>query len=141
MPNHEIVAKIAETQKEIMDHVMVRGKVFIIEQAIDWAIEFDGLDHECVLFVAYFDGKPAGSARLHKNKVGRVATLEPYRKQGVARAIMESIEIYARKHHIPLLTLHAQLYVKEVYERLGYVPKGDIFKEAGIDHVYMEKQM
>ena len=141
MPNHKINAKIAKTQKEIMDHVMVRGKVFIIEQAIDWAIEFDGLDYECVLFVAYFDGKPVGAARLYKNKIGRVATLKQYRNRGVARAIMGSIETYARKKQIPLLKLHAQLYVSEVYEKLGYTPRGDIFKEADIDHIYMEKQM
>lgn len=141
MNEQDITAKAAETQKEILDHVMIRGQVFVIEQDIDWAIEFDGLDRESVLFIAYLGDRPVGAARLHGHKIGRVATLPSYRRRGVAKTIMETIEAYARDHGIPVLSLHAQLYVKKIYEKLGYVPEGDIFQEAGIDHIYMEKHV
>jgi predicted GNAT family N-acyltransferase len=132
---------VAKSQKEILDNSYVRGKVFIVEQKIDWEIEFDNLDPECVLFTAYKDDIPVGAARLYHNKVGRVATLKDYRKQGIASLIMKKIEDYALEEKIPYLKLHAQLYVKEFYEHLGYIPEGDIFYEADIPHVKMTKKI
>lgn len=132
---------VAKTQKELLDNILVRGKVFIIEQEIDWEIEFDGLDDICVLFTAYIGSTPVGAARLYKNKVGRVATLKEYRKQGVASKIMQSIETYAKENRFSILTLNAQLHVKDFYLNLGYLPVGDIFQEADIDHIKMTKEM
>ncbi|MCK5388359.1 MAG: GNAT family N-acetyltransferase [Candidatus Izimaplasma sp.] len=130
---------VAKTQKEIIDNMLVRGYVFVIEQVIDWEIEYDGLDQECILFTAYIDDLAVGAARLYKNKVGRVATLKQYRKQGIGSALMKAIEVYAEENNIPYLKLHAQLYVKDFYEHLGYVVEGNIFQEAEIDHVLMVK--
>ncbi len=130
---------VAETKKQLVDHFMVRGLVFIKEQMIDWDIEFDGTDDKCVLFTAYLSRKPVGAARLCKNKIGRVATLSNYRKHGVASEIMRYIEKYARKNDITKLVLHSQYDVKEFYERLGYQVVGGIFQEADIDHVKMVK--
>ena len=136
---HVVVAK---TQKEILDNVLVRGKVFIIEQEIDWEIEFDGLDDQSILFTAYTnDNIPVGAARLYKNKVGRVATLKAFRKQGVASKIMKSIETYCKDNSINEIVLHAQLYIKDFYEHLGYQPVGDIFEEADIKHIKMTKKI
>ena len=132
---------IPKTQKELIDHFMVRGKVFIIGQQIDWEIEFDGLDDQCVLFNAYIDGNIAGAARLYHNKVGRLATLDTYRKKGVGTAIMKFIEQYAKEQGIDHLLLNAQLYVKDFYLHLGYVVQGEVFQEADIDHIKMSKKM
>ena len=131
----------AITKKEITDNFLVRGMVFVVEQEIDYLIEFDGLDDQCILFTAYMDNKAVGTARLYKNKVGRVATLKDYRKMGVATSIMNFIEEYAKQNKIPMLTLNAQLYVKDFYEHLGYIPQGDIFQEADIDHIKMTKEI
>ena len=130
---------VAKTQKELLDNVLVRGKVFVVEQEIDWEIEFDGLDYICVLFTAYIGDIPVGAARLYKNKVGRVATLKEYRKQGIASLIMKKIEEYAKDNNIGLLKLNAQLQVKEFYLHLGYITEGEIFQEADIDHIKMTK--
>ena len=132
---------VAKTQKEIFDNILVRGYVFIVEQEIAWEIEFDGLDKDCILFNVYDDNKPVGAARLYKNKVGRVATLKEYRNKGIATMIMAEIEKYALVNKIPYLKLHAQTYVKDFYEHLGYVVEGEIFQEAEIDHVLMKKEM
>lgn len=132
---------LAKSQKEILDNVFVRGLVFVVEQEIDWEIEFDGLDNECILFTVYNDDKPVGAARLYKSKVGRVATLKEYRKQGVATLIMNGIEKYALNHSIKILTLNAQLHVKEFYLHLGYIPQGETFLEADIEHIKMIKEI
>lgn len=132
---------VAENKKEIIDNFLVRGEVFIIGQNIDYVIEFDGLDNDCELYTAYIDNKPVGAARLYKNKVGRVATLKEYRKQGVATAIMKFIEEHAKGLGHKELVLNAQLYVKDFYEHLGYNPVGEIFQEADIDHIKMIKEI
>lgn len=130
-----------KTQKEILDNVLIRGLVFIVEQEIDWEIEFDGLDDKCVLFTVYVDDKPVGAARLYKNKVGRVATLKEYRKQGIATLIMEKIEDYAFKNKIEILKLNAQIQVRDFYLHLGYIEEGEIFLEAHIEHIKMTKEI
>ena len=132
---------VAKTQKELLDNVLVRGKVFVVEQEIDWDIEFDGLDDVCVLFTAYIEDIPVGAARLYKNKVGRVATLKEYRQKGIASKIMNKIEEYALNNNINQLKLNAQLQVKDFYLHLGYIPEGSIFQEADIDHIKMTKEI
>ena len=132
-------ALVAKTQKEILDNSYVRGLVFIVEQEIDWAIEFDGLDPQCVLFTVYDEDKPVGAARLYKNKIGRVATLKEYRKKGVATSIMKLIEEYALENNISELVLHSQKYIEDFYAHLGYISQGEIFYEADIPHIKMVK--
>lgn len=132
---------VAKSQREIIDNMLIRGYVFVIEQAIDWEIEYDGLDQECILFTAYIDELAVGAARLYKNKVGRVATLKEFRNKGVGTTIMEAIEKYAKTNDIAYLKLHAQLYVQDFYEHLGYIVEGSIFLEAEIEHVLMKKKI
>lgn len=132
---------VAKNQKEITDNFLVRGKVFVVEQQIDYEIEFDGLDDQCILFTAYIDDLPVGAARLYKNKVGRVATLKNYRNKGVATSMMKKIEEYAKNNNITDLILHSQLYIKDFYLKLGYKAIGDIFNEADIEHIKMTKKL
>lgn len=132
---------VAVNKREIIDNFLVRGEVFIIGQSIDYEIEFDGLDNDCVLFTAYINDIPVGAARLYKNKVGRVATLIQFRKKGVASALMSYIEQYAKNNGFKNLVLNAQLYIKDFYLHLGYTPVGEIFQEADIDHIKMTKEL
>lgn len=132
---------VAKTQNEILDNLTIRSQVFIIEQQIDWEIEFDGLDKECILFTAYNDDIPVGAARLYENKVGRVAVLKEYRGQGYAIGIMNLIEEYAKENNIKVLKLNAQTHVEGFYAKLGYISEGEIFQEADIDHILMIKKM
>jgi predicted GNAT family N-acyltransferase len=39
------------------------------------------------------------------------------------------------------LVLHAQTYVRSLYEQAGYRPRGGVFREAGIEHVAMEREL
>lgn len=134
-------AVVAKTQREILDNCYVRGLVFIIGQNIDWEIEFDGLDPECILFTVYDNTTPIGAARLYRNKIGRVATLESYRGKGVGKLVMKKVEEYAKENNIYELKLHAQKPVERFYEKLGYIAEGDIFYEANIPHVKMTKKL
>ena len=37
--------------------------------------------------------------------------------------------------------LHAQIYARELYEQAGYRARGRVFREAGIEHIAMEKHL
>jgi len=41
--------------------------------------------------------------------------------------------------HVTLIKLHAQVHAVSFYAKLGFVAHGEIFSEAGIDHVNMQK--
>jgi predicted GNAT family N-acyltransferase len=118
----------------------VRETVFIGEQRVPRALEFDARDPLC-RHVLVFDGDSAvGTGRLdldYGGKVGRVAVVASHRRRGVGTAIMERLHAIARERQQPRLWCHAQLTAVPFYERLGYVRSGAVFVEAGIDHVRM----
>jgi len=101
---------IAENKKEILDHMFIRGEVFMIEQAIDWDEEFDGADYDATLFVLYKDHSPIGAARLKGNSVGRVAVLKSERKNKGGARLMDAVEKEAKRQGIKTLKLGATRY-------------------------------
>lgn len=122
----------------------VRKAVFIEEQGIDPALEYDDLDPVCVHFVGEVEDEPVTTARLRivengTGKVERVATLQAARGQGYAKKIMLEIEQVARKQNLHELKLGAQLTALPFYERLGYSAYGDEFLDADIPHKMMKK--
>ncbi|WP_436929045.1 GNAT family N-acetyltransferase [Halosimplex halobium] len=123
----------------------VRREVFIEEQGVPENIEMDGEDDEAVHFVAV-DDDPVGAARLQEvdpgvGKVERVAVLADRRGEGIGRALMDRLEAAAADRGIDRLVMHAQTHVEGFYARLGYERTSDVFEEAGIDHVEMEKEL
>ena len=132
---------IAEDKKALLDHFYVRGAVFIVEQEIDWSLEFDDWDYDATFFVLYDDSSPVGAARLYKNKVGRVAVLRSHRHKKAGTLLMQAVEEHARKKGIKTLELGAQTYIIPFYESLGYVAYGEIFLDADIEHRMMKKDI
>lgn len=139
--------KILQYPDSLDDPMSIREQVFHQEQHIDRTIDFDGLDEESIHFVAYDHGKPIGTARLRimeedsLGKIERLAVLSTYRGKGIARLIMGEIERYLRNHHIPVAMLHAQSYVRSLYQKLGFQIEGGEFEVAGIAHVTMLKPL
>ncbi len=132
---------VAQDQKTFLDHYIVRGKVFIIEQAIDWSEELDEKDYDSTLFNLYDNDVPIGAARLYKNKVGRVAVLKEHRHKKAGTLLMKHLESHARKMGIEELELGAQTYIIPFYESLGYEAYGEIFLDADIEHRMMRKKL
>ena len=113
--------------------------MFIDEQGIAEADEYDDLDGEAVHLLARADGLAVGTARLllrpPVGKVGRVCTLTPHRGTGVGRALMvAAIAILRDTAGIAEVHLGAQLSALEFYRRLGFVAHGPIYDDAGIPH-------
>jgi predicted GNAT family N-acyltransferase len=51
---------------------------------------------------------------------------------------MLMLQDLARERGFAGITLAAQLHAIGFYERLGYVARGDVFLDAGIEHRWMD---
>jgi predicted GNAT family N-acyltransferase len=124
----------------------VRRAVFVEEQAVPPEEEWDELDAVATHFAALSEGVGVvGTARLVREgtagRVGRMAVLKEWRRQGVGAALMEAVLHHAEDLGLETLFLHAQTHAKDFYARFGFRPEGDLFYEAGIEHVKMGRRV
>ena len=120
------------------DAKLIRTQVFICEQGITEADEWDDQDLISQHFVIYDQDQPIATARLlENNSVGRVAVLKAYRGQGLGQMIMLEIIGYAQKQRRSVLTLSSQVHAISFYEKLGFTVQGNSYDECGIPHIEM----
>jgi predicted GNAT family N-acyltransferase len=139
----------ATTPEERAACLRIRRTVFIEEQGVPEADELDTLDDQCRHFLATPSATSApteaiGTARLlfidaDSAKAQRVAVLAEQRGKGVGTALMFALEGEAARAGGAALVLASQQSAVTFYQRLGYQPYGEVFKDAGIDHVMMSK--
>ena len=124
----------------------LRTRVFVDEQGVDPAIEQDGRDGQ-TLHVAVCDarGDVVGTGRLMLGegyaKVQRVAVDARCRGEGVGRKVMEGLDLLAMRQGIGEMRLSSQAEAVPFYERLGYIPQGAPYLEAGIVHLAMSRKL
>jgi predicted GNAT family N-acyltransferase len=136
--------KITTYAEALTDIQTVREAVFQIEQGVDAALDFDGLDQTAQHIVVFDNEAPIGTARiryLNENlaKVERVAVLAAYRNKGIGRYIMQSAIAFLDQQGIPEIKVHAQSNAVSFYEKLGFQAQGDAFYEATILHIEMRR--
>jgi predicted GNAT family N-acyltransferase len=123
----------------------LRNRVFVLEQGVDAALEFDGRDGDAAHVVLEDGGVVIGTARIFDTGaeavVGRVAVEADRRGQGLGVRVMAVAERWASDQGLRAVELHAQQSVTGFYERLGYVGIGDVYEEAGIPHLTMRKEL
>ncbi|MEH7307943.1 GNAT family N-acetyltransferase [Neobacillus drentensis] len=140
-----MTVKIVENQKELEDAYSVRKTVFVEEQAVPLEEEIDAYEDEAKHFIMYHDGSPVGAGRFRLvdgyGKVERICVLKEARKIGAGRAIMDSIENFARENDIHKLKLNAQTHAIPFYAGLGYEVVSEEFMDAGIPHQTMVKKI
>jgi predicted GNAT family N-acyltransferase len=73
---------------------------------------------------------------------GRIAVLKAYRGQGYGTKMIRWLHAYL-KAMVGNVTIeiHAQAHLQAYYKKLGYLPQGKVFQEAGIDHISMIKSL
>lgn len=123
----------------------VRHEVFVVAQGVPAEIERDALDETADHALALLDGRPVGAGRLvvreDRAVIGRMAVLADVRGTGVGTAVLRHLEDVARQRGCAIVELHAQLTARRFYERAGYTAHGEVYVEAGIDHVDMTKRL
>lgn len=121
----------------------LRETVFVLEQNVPAALEWDGSDPACHHVIARDDaGAPIGTGRLTPDhRIGRMAVLHEWRGRGVGDALLRALLEQARALGWPRVSLHAQVSAEGFYARHGFVPLGGRFSEAGIEHQAMQRAL
>jgi len=121
----------------------VRRAVFVIEQRIPEALEWDADDAASLHALAVdANGGPVGCARLLADgHIGRVAVLSGWRGQGVGSALLMRLVAAARERGDAQVLLNAQEQAMPFYVRHGFRPHGAVFEEAGIAHQAMVRDL
>ena len=133
-------AIICDYESHSEDICAIRYEVFINEQNVPEELEIDGLDGEAKHVLAFIDGVPIGTGRiLSDGHIGRVAVLKKYRGQGSGKLIMKELIKWAQDMNLEKIWLSSQCHAHSFYLDLGFVCVGEIYKEAGIDHIKMFK--
>lgn len=128
-----------EYDTALADLRVVREAVFVHEQGVPLALEWDELDPHCRHVLARNEaGEPIGTGRLTpEHKIGRMAVLPDWRGRGVGDALLLALIDEARRLGWREVALHAQASAIGFYGRHGFLPYGDRFVEAGIEHQSM----
>jgi predicted GNAT family N-acyltransferase len=142
----EITIKVVTYIEELNSIQSIRKKVFQEEQGVISKLEFDGLDATAIHLLAYLDDKPVGTSRIRRldrqtAKIERLAVLPAARGQGIGKKLMETALEVITNQNYQTVSIHAQEYIKELYEQLGFIQIGNRFEEAGIPHVKMIKHL
>jgi predicted GNAT family N-acyltransferase len=123
----------------------VRFAVFVDEQRIAPDLEMDDRDAHCEHVLARDErGEAVGTGRIDVaagGKIGRVAVLASARGNGVGTGLMDKLHDLARSRGVGAVWCHAQVSAAPFYLGLGYRIVGEVFEEAGIDHVRMEREL
>jgi len=128
----------------------IRRTVFIEEQGVSEADELDNADATALHVAGHLNDQPVVCARLLCEPdntrvaavhIGRVAVLAEYRGRGLGHDLMQWIIAlcHARWPNVPVY-LYAQVERQGFYQALGFVAHGDIFMDAGIEHIAMYYQ-
>ena len=141
-------SKRITTESDLKAAFQIRKEVFVEEQGFPLESEFDEYDTLNALsehILVYYNEKPVGTGRLRVvdglGKLERICILEPYRKFGLGKIIINTLEEIAKKMEISQVKLHGQTQAEGFYKKLGYHTSSDVFMEDGGPHLLMIKRM
>jgi predicted GNAT family N-acyltransferase len=124
----------------------LRVRVFVDEQGVSREEELDELDREATQIVAVDESGVIATCRLRGvepgvSKLERMAVDRRFRKLGVGGRLLAGAEDEARGTQAKEMLLHAQLRARDFYASHGYLPEGETFMDAGIEHIAMRKAL
>ncbi|MGY6521415.1 MAG: GNAT family N-acetyltransferase [Mongoliitalea sp.] len=140
-----ITVEKVQTQGQFDIIFDIRKKVFVIEQEVDPAVEYDEFEKSSTHFLANMDDAPAGTARWRYTdkgvKLERFAVLKEMRRKGIGLALVKAVleDIAAQPEAKgKKLYMHAQLDAIPLYAKFGFKQVGELFEECSILHYKME---
>ena len=140
-PLHFVFKSFDELSKEeLYESLWLRDRVFVVGQQICVISEIDGEDPDWHHLLAYDEDTLVGYARLLWDKdpvkIGRIAVDTTRQGEGLGTALMHEVH---RRLGTRSGFMHAQAYLKNWYEGLGWRVCGPAFDEAEIEHLPMER--
>ncbi len=120
----------------------IRRAVFIEEQSVPEALEWDGEDDLALHVLVKDNEQPVGCGRmLSDGHMGRMAVLQSHRGRGVGRLVLKTLLMEAEKLRKGKVFLNAQTRAAGFYAKYGFNQVGGEFPDANIPHVRMEKTL
>jgi ElaA protein len=124
--------------------ISLRNEIFVVEQACIYQ-DADGKDKQALHVTGVIDNQIVAVARIlppgisyNEVSIGRVAVSKKYRNKGLGKILMKycitkCVELFPQKN----ITISAQEYLQEFYEKLGFVKMSATYHEDGIPHIKM----
>jgi predicted GNAT family N-acyltransferase len=74
-------------------------------------------------------------------KLERMAVLKPHRRKAIGKEMLLFLDTLWKDKQVKQVIIHAQLEVVPFYKSCGFDESGLPFREAGIKHIKMRKQL
>ncbi len=138
--NQTVIVNFDEHYQPIIKHI--RTSVFTLEQHVPEDLDFEGKDPDATHALVRDGNQYVGTGRmLDDGHIGRVAVLKEYRQKGFGKSIISALIDEASRLGIQRVFLGAQLHAVDFYKKLGFSEYGEIFLDAGIEHIHMERKI
>ena len=132
------------TTEELYAILRLRSEVFVVEQNCVF-LDMDNKDIYCDHVMGWKGDLLAGYSRIvpagisyEESSIGRIVSSPAARGGGVGRELLtKSIDHLYTLHGKRPIRIGAQYYLKRFYESFGFVQKGEIYLEDGIEHIEM----
>ncbi len=120
----------------------IRQSVFIDEQQVPVALEWDAADATAMHLLARLDGQSLACARvLPDGHIGRMAVLAAWRGRGVGEALLLQAIQVCRQLGVSHARLSAQTHAVGFYQQAGFEVCSAPYLDANILHVDMELKL
>ena len=132
----------ALTTEELYMILRLRSEVFVVEQNCVF-LDMDNKDQYCDHLMGWSDNILVGYSRIVpagisyvETSIGRIVSSPAARGTGIGRELLKvSIDTLYILHGKRAIRIGAQYYLKKFYESFGFVQKGEIYLEDGIEHI------
>jgi len=129
---------------ELYAILRLRSEVFVVEQNCVF-LDMDDKDQHCHHLMGRRGDQLVGYSRIvpagisyGESSIGRIVTSPAARRQGIGRELMvQSIHTLYALYGITDIHIGAQVYLTSFYSSFGFVQKGEIYLEDGIEHIEM----
>lgn len=132
------------TRDELYRILQLRAEVFVVEQNCPY-LDVDGLDQKAYHAIGSNENGICAYTRIFKagdyfdqSSIGRVVVSADERGKSYGKEIMQAslrfIETQWKERHT---AISAQLYLKNFYEEMGFMPEGEEYLEDDIPHIKM----
>ena len=132
---------VAEAPEKVLKVFVVRGIVFCGEQRVPYSIEWDEHESTALHVLGQVGDEPVAAGRIRYldgyAKLERIAVRSEYRGRGYGHGLTDFMIQTAKEKGFSECRMHAQVYLKEFYAEHGFQAEGEVFQEAGIDHILM----
>jgi ElaA protein len=134
------------TSSALYGILRLRSEVFVVEQQCIF-LDLDNLDQQAYHLEGKVNDELVASARIlppgipyHEPSIGRVVASPAWRRKGAGMALMQkAIEETMGLYGEVAVKIGAQLYLKQFYEKHGFVQSSDVYMEDAIPHIKMTR--